>query len=278
MFDETMRNLREIAPLIFGSAPIAFTMLADAWNATIAARQILLEAAPGLQRRDAVGRPHERMQALAIKATGNRLPLRQQCTAPPKRKASPSSTDHRTRGPHRLAVAGPHVEAGTQRPEAEVRVKGPTVTGLFEPPRFTEAAFDEEGFTNSATPQNSSIRTNRRGPHFDGRVTEDSASSGTWSQSARCAPTSLRSRRSYRTAWSQAWTRYIAVLAWPNMAAAREICSTPILKRPTKSCARRRWRNSSASAYACFQSAGGSSGRSTRHADNRTQSIGSHEI
>ena len=38
MFEETIRNLREIAPLVFGSAPIAFGWLADAMESDDALR------------------------------------------------------------------------------------------------------------------------------------------------------------------------------------------------------------------------------------------------
>ena len=77
MFDETIRNLREVSPLVFGSAPIAFTMLADAMERDDALRdkffaKLRYMGYGGATLSDDL---YDRMQALAIKSTGHRIAL-----------------------------------------------------------------------------------------------------------------------------------------------------------------------------------------------------------
>ena len=77
MFDETIRNLREVSPRVFGSAPIAFAMLAGAMEKD----EILRDRFFSNLRYMGYGGAtlsndiYERMQALAIAATGMRIPL-----------------------------------------------------------------------------------------------------------------------------------------------------------------------------------------------------------
>jgi hypothetical protein len=56
MFDTTIKNLYEVSPIVFGSAPIAFGMLAEAMERDPVLRAVLLQepALHGLRRRDAV--------------------------------------------------------------------------------------------------------------------------------------------------------------------------------------------------------------------------------
>jgi feruloyl-CoA synthase len=119
----------------------------------------------------------------------------------------------------------------------EVRVKGPTVTpGYLNRPDLTEAAFDEEGFyklgdaAKFVDPYEAA-----KGLIFDGRVTEDfKLSSGTWVSvgTLRAEVISAVSPLIQDCVIAGLDKEYIAVLAWPNMQAAREICSEPTLKTP----------------------------------------------
>ncbi len=192
MFEETMRNLREISPLVFGSAPIAFTMLADAMERDDALRdkffaKLRYMGYGGATLSDDL---YDRMQALAIKSTG-----------------------------HRLALTGP------------------TVTpGYLNRPDLTEAAFDEEGFyklgdaAKFVDPYEPA-----KGLVFDGRVTEDfKLASGTWVSvgTLRAEVIAATSPLIQDCVVAGLDKEFVAVLAWPNIGAAREICADQNLKTP----------------------------------------------
>ncbi|MEI9931617.1 MAG: AMP-binding protein [Rhizomicrobium sp.] len=77
MFEETIRNLREIKPLGFGSAPIAFGWLADAMERDPSLRdhffaKMKMVAYGGATLSQDI---YERIQALSIAATRERIPL-----------------------------------------------------------------------------------------------------------------------------------------------------------------------------------------------------------
>ena len=77
MFDETIRNLREVAPLVFGSAPVAFGWLCEAMERDDALRdkffsKLRYAGYGGATLSQDIA---ERFQALAIGATGYRVPF-----------------------------------------------------------------------------------------------------------------------------------------------------------------------------------------------------------
>ncbi|HEY5338491.1 MAG TPA: AMP-binding protein, partial [Rhizomicrobium sp.] len=77
MFDETIRNLREISPLVFGSAPIAFGWLAEAMERDPALRDKFFSKMRYVGYGGATLSQdiYERIQALSIASTGHRIPL-----------------------------------------------------------------------------------------------------------------------------------------------------------------------------------------------------------
>jgi feruloyl-CoA synthase len=185
MFETTIKNLYEVSPLVFGSAPIAFGMLAEAME-----RDAVLRAAffknlrymgyGGATLSDDI---YARMQALAIAETGRRIPLTTMYGATETQGITVVHWLTERVGLVGLPLPGITLKLVPNGTKLEVRVKGPTVTsGYHNDPEKTAAAFDEEGFyklgdaARFLDPDDPA-----QGLVFDGRVTEDfKLDSGTW--------------------------------------------------------------------------------------------------
>ena len=239
MFDETMRNLREVSPLVFGSAPIAFSMLADAMERDDDLRdrffaKLRYMGYGGATLSDDL---YERMQALAIKATGNRIALTTMYGATETQGITVVHWITERVGLIGLPLPGLTLKLVPNGQKLEVRVKGPTVTpGYLNRPDLTEAAFDEEGFymlgdaAKFVDPHEPA-----KGLVFDGRVTEDfKLTSGTWVSvgTLRADVIASVSPLIQDCVVAGLDREYVGILAWPNMAAAREICADANLVTP----------------------------------------------
>ena len=239
MFEETMRNLREISPLVFGSAPIAFTMLADAMERDDTLRdkffaKLRYMGYGGATLSDDL---YERMQALAIKSTGNRIALTTMYGATETQGVTVVHWLTERVGLIGLPLPGITLKLVPNGQKLEVRVKGPTVTpGYLNRPDLTEAAFDEEGFykLGDAAKFVDPLEP-AKGLVFDGRLTEDfKLSSGTWVSvgTLRAEVIAAVSPLIQDCGVAGLDKEYVAILAWPNMAAARELCTDPNLTTP----------------------------------------------
>ena len=239
MFDETIRNLREISPLVFGSAPIAFTMLADAMERDDALRdkffaKLRYMGYGGATLSDDL---YQRMQALAIKSTGHRLALTTMYGATETQGITVVHWLTERVGLIGLPLPGLTLKLVPNGQKLEVRVKGATVTpGYLNRPDLTKEAFDEEGFyklgdaAKFVDPYEPA-----KGLIFDGRVTEDfKLSSGTWVSvgTLRADIIAAVSPLIQDCVVAGLDQEYVAILAWPNMAAAREICANANLSTP----------------------------------------------
>lgn len=287
MFDETIRNLREISPLVFGSAPIAFTMLADAMERDEGLRdkffaKLRYMGYGGATLSDDL---YDRMQALAIKSTGHRLALTTMYGATETQGITVVHWLTERVGLIGLPLPGLTLKLVPNGQKLEVRVKGPTVTpGYLNRSDLTEAAFDEEGFykLGDAAKFVDPLEP-AKGLIFDGRVTEDfKLSSGTWVSvgTLRADVISAVSPLVQDCVIAGLDKEFIAVLAWPNMTAAREICGDPNLSSPDEilrskavvDCVRERLAKHN-------KSAGGSSGKVGRiMLMTEPPSIDGHEI
>jgi len=232
LFDETIRNLREITPLVFGSAPIAFSWLADA-----------MEKDPGLRdhffkKMRYVGYGgatlsqdiYERFQALAIAATGQRIPLTTMYGATETQGVTVVHWLTERVGLIGLPLPGITIKLVPNGKKLEVRVKGPTVTpGYLKRPDLTRAAFDEEDFYSLGDAAKFLDDEHPEyGMVFDGRVTEDfKLDSGTW--------VSVGTLRAQAVAAASPLIQdcvvcgqdkpFVALLAWPSIAVAKEIAA-----------------------------------------------------
>jgi feruloyl-CoA synthase len=185
MFETTIKNLSEISPMSFGSAPVAFGMLAEAMESDPVLRRSFFRNLRSMGYGGATlsSDVSARLQALAIAETGQRIPLVTMYGATETQGITVVHWITELVGLIGLPLPGITLKLVPNGTKLEVRVKGPTVTsGYHNDPEKTAAAFDEEGFYKLGDacrfldPENPSL-----GLVFDGRVTEDfKLDSGTW--------------------------------------------------------------------------------------------------
>ncbi|MBL9010934.1 MAG: AMP-binding protein [Alphaproteobacteria bacterium] len=228
LFDETIRNLREVSPLVFGSAPIAFTMLCDAMEKDEALRASFFRKMRYVGYGGATLSQdiYERFQALAIAETGMRLGFTTMYGATETQGVTVVSWLTDRVGLIGLPVPGVTLKLVPNGQKLEVRVKGPTVTpGYLGRPDQTAAAFDEEGFYKLGDAAKFVDESDpNQGLVFDGRVTEDfKLSSGTWVSvgTLRTDVLAAASPLLQDAVVAGQDKDFIGLLAWPSVAAAR---------------------------------------------------------
>jgi feruloyl-CoA synthase len=185
MFETTIKNLYEVSPIVFGSAPIAFSMLAEAMENDPVLRASFFKNLRYMGYGGATlsNDVYTRIQALAVAETGRRVPLTTMYGATETQGITVTHWITERVGLVGLPLPGIQLKLAPSGSKFEVRVKGPTVaSGYHKDPERTAAAFDEEGFyrlgdaarfVDPADPA--------KGLVFDGRVTEDfKLDSGTW--------------------------------------------------------------------------------------------------
>jgi len=185
MFETTIKNLYEVSPMVFGSAPIAFGMLVEAMERDPALRASVFKNMRYMGYGGATlsNDVSERLQALAVAETGYRIPLTTMYGATETQGVTVVHWLTERVGLVGLPLPGITLKLVPNGSKLEVRVKGPTVTrGYHNDPEKTAAAFDEEGFyklgdaARFLEPDDPT-----QGLVFDGRVTEDfKLDSGTW--------------------------------------------------------------------------------------------------
>lgn len=185
MFETTIKNLYEVSPIVFGSAPIAFSMLAEAMENDPALRRSFFKNLRYMGYGGATlsNDVYERIQALAVAETGHRIPLTTMYGATETQGITVTHWITERVGLVGLPLPGIQLKLAPSGSKYEVRVKGPTVAaGYHKDPERTAAAFDEEGFyklgdaARFIDPDDPA-----KGLVFDGRVTEDfKLDSGTW--------------------------------------------------------------------------------------------------
>ncbi len=185
LFHETIRNIREASPSVFGTAPIALSMLAEAMEQD----DTLLKAFFKNMRSIGYGGAtlsddlYDRLQALSIKATGRRIPIVTMYGATETQGITVVHWEVERVGLIGLPLPGTTLKLVPNGEKLEVRVKGPTVMpGYHNDPKKNAEVFDEEGFYCLGDAVKFVDETDpNKGLIFDGRVGEDfKLSSGTW--------------------------------------------------------------------------------------------------
>ena len=231
LFDETIRNLREISPTYYANVPAGYAALASAMEKDDALcrsffKNLALMAYGGARLPDDL---YDRMQALAVRATGARIVF---YTGWGSTETAPTSTgtywDTERVGLIGLPFPGVELKLVPAGPKYEIRVRGINVTpGYFGQPELTKAAFDEEGFYrigDAATfvDDNDPVQ----GLIFAGRVVEDfKLTTGTFVQvgplrTDAIAATSPVVQDALVTGQDRP---FVGLLAWPNLHACRQI-------------------------------------------------------
>ena len=185
-FEESVRNLREIAPTLYLNVPKGYEELVRALRADAdLARhffgrvRLLFYAAASLPQHVA-----DDLQALAIAACGERLVL---VTGLGSTETAPMAVcrpwpDDRASAIG-LPVPGVEVKLAPSGAKLELRVRGPNVTpGYWRQDALTRKAFDYEGYyCMGDAVRAADARDLSQGLLFDGRIQEDfKLSTGTW--------------------------------------------------------------------------------------------------
>jgi feruloyl-CoA synthase len=233
LFEETLRNLREISPTYFANVPAGYALLATALEKDDALAKRFFKNLNALAYGGATLSDdlYARMEALAVKHTGYRLPF---VTGWGSTETAPTATTvHWTS--ERVGLIGlpfpgvqlklvPTAEEGRY----ELRLKSVIVTpGYFRRPDLTAEMFDEEGFYKIGDagrfvdPDDPSW-----GLIFDGRVVEDfKLSSGTFVLvgTLRTSAIAAASPVLQDAVICGQDRDYVGLLGFPNIAACRQL-------------------------------------------------------
>lgn len=233
--EETLRNLREISPTYYANVPAGYAALASAMEKDDALcrsffKDMQLMAYGGARLPDDL---YERMQALAVRATGHRLVF---YTGWGSTETSPTSTgtywDTERVGLIGLPFPGVELKMLPVGDKYELRLRGINVMpGYYGQPDLTEKAFDEEGFYKIGdagvfVDPNDPVK----GIIFAGRVAEDfKLMTGTFVHVSTVRTDSIAAASPViQDALVAGQDRaYIALLAWPNLNACRVMIGDP---------------------------------------------------
>jgi feruloyl-CoA synthase len=185
-FDETLRNLREIAPTWYFNVPIAYDMLVEALEDDRALAETFFSRLTMMFYAGAAMSQHtwDRLLAVGREVTGGNVLLATGLGATETAPFALSSTTFQVRtGNIGVPSRGLTLKLVPADDKLEARLKGPSITpGYLGEPEQTADVFDEEGFyklgdaLRPADPDDLS-----QGFFFDGRVAENfKLSTGTW--------------------------------------------------------------------------------------------------
>ena len=145
LFEQTIANLREVSPMVFGSAPVAFAMLADAMERDPALRRSFFRRLKYMAYGGATlsSDLYDRMQALAVAETGMRIPFTTMYGATETQGITVVHWITDRVGLIGLPLPGLTLKLVPNGTKMEVRVKWATVTpGYLNDPAKTAEAFD----------------------------------------------------------------------------------------------------------------------------------------
>ena len=231
MIDETLRNLHEISPTYYANVPAGYAALAAAMEKDDALcrsffRNLGLMAYGGARLPDDL---YDRMQALAVRATGERIVF---YTGWGSTETAPTSTgtywDTERVGLIGLPFPGVELKMVPVGAKYELRLRGVNVTpGYFGRPDLTEAAFDEEGFYCIG---DAGVFVDPEDPLqgiiFAGRVVEDfKLTTGTFVHVGSLRTDAIAAATPVvQDALVAGQDRpFVGLLAWPNLHACRQI-------------------------------------------------------
>jgi feruloyl-CoA synthase len=231
MIEETLRNLREISPTYYANVPAGYAALAAAMEKDDALcrgffKNLGLMAYGGARLPDDL---YERMQSLAVRATGERIVF---YTGWGSTETAPTSTgtywDTERVGLIGLPFPGVELKMVPSGSKYELRLRGANVTpGYFGQPDLTSAAFDEEGFYCIG---DAGIFVDPDDPVqgiiFAGRVMEDfKLTTGTFVHVGSLRTDAIAAATPVvQDALVAGQDRpFVGLLAWPNLHACRQI-------------------------------------------------------
>ncbi|MGH8308770.1 MAG: feruloyl-CoA synthase [Steroidobacteraceae bacterium] len=230
LFEQSLANLKEIAPHFYVNVPVGYAMLADALEQDRELRERFFSRVR-LALYGGAGLPqalYDRIQQLAVRTVGERIFFTTGYGATETASGC-------------MAIYFPTEEVGIGLPmpgltvklvplgdRYEVRMQGPMITpGYLARPELNAEIFDEEGFYRSGdTAQFHDTADVGKGLKFAGRLAEEfKLATGTWV----CAG---RLRTQIMEAFTPALSdllicgehrSWLGVLAWPNVAGCRQL-------------------------------------------------------
>jgi len=234
-FEETLRNLREISPTYYANAPVGYAVLASAMEKDDALcrsffKNIGIMGYGGARLPDDL---YDRMQALAVRATGERIVF---YTGWGSTETAPTSTgtywDTERVGLIGLPFPGVELKLVPAGPKYELRLRGINVTpGYYNQPELTAKVFDEEGFYCIG---DAGVFVDPNDPSqgliFAGRVVEDfKLFTGTFVQVGplRTDAIAAASPVVHDALVTGQDRPYVGLLAWPNLHACRQVIGNP---------------------------------------------------
>jgi feruloyl-CoA synthase len=235
LIEETLRNLREVSPTYYANVPAGYAALAAAMEKDDALcrsffKNLGLMAYGGARLPDDL---YDRMQALAVRATGERLVF---YTGWGSTETGPTSTgtywDTERVGLIGLPFPGVELKMIPCGSKYELRLRGVNVTpGYFGRPDLTAAAFDEEGFYCIG---DAGVFVDPQDPVqgiiFAGRVVEDfKLTTGTFVHVGSLRTDAIAAATPVvQDALVAGQDRpFVGLLAWPNLHACRQIVGNP---------------------------------------------------
>ncbi|CAN5584395.1 AMP-binding protein [soil metagenome] len=244
LFEETLRNLREISPTSFANVPAGYAMLATALEKDEQLAQKFFKNLNTLAYGGATlsSDLYERMERLAVKHTGYRVPF---ITGWGSTETAPTATSVHWAS-ERVGLVGlpyPGVQLKMvptgEEGRYELRLKSVIVTpGYHKRPDLTAQMFDEEGFYQIGDagrfvdPDDPS-----QGLVFDGRVVEDfKLTSGTFVLVGTLRTTAVAAVSPVlQDAVVCGQDRdHVALLGFPNVAACRRVAGDEDVQLSTK--------------------------------------------
>jgi feruloyl-CoA synthase len=237
LIEQTVKNLHDVSPTIYFNVPVGYTMLLPFLEKDeTLARKFFAELRLIFYAGAALSQDlWDRLEALSIRVTGKRVPM---ISSWGSTETAPIATSGHVlieqAGVIGLPPPGVTLKLVPAGSKLEVRVKGPNVfPGYWRRPDLTESAFDEEGFYRIGDAAKLADADDpSKGVVFDGRVAEDfKLSSGTWVHAGglRIAALAAAAPALQDAVVTGQDRDFVGLLAWPNLAALKEICSDKTL-------------------------------------------------
>jgi feruloyl-CoA synthase len=230
LFGETLRNLKEVSPTLYGCAPIGYAWLADALEKDAALRQSFFKNLKSMIYGGAAlpRAIYERMQALAVAHTGYRIPFMSVYGSTESSGATLTYQENIASGMIGLPAPGVEIKLVPRGDTFAVCVRGASVFKEYlGQPELTAAAFDLEGFFHMGDAAKLlDDRAPEKGLVFDGRISEDfKLTSGTWvaTGNVRLNLLSAVSKLLSDVVICGENRPYLTAMAWLNFSAAREL-------------------------------------------------------
>jgi feruloyl-CoA synthase len=231
LIEQSVANLREISPTVYFNVPVGYSMLLPLLEKDELLREsffrnlkLIFYAAAALSQD-----LWQRLEQVSLLARGEKVPMTSSWgsteTAP---LATSAHFPLRQAGNIGIPVPGVSLKMLPSGDKMELRVKGSNVTpGYYRQPELTKQMFDEQGYYRIGD-AGRLVDANdpAKGILFDGRLAEDfKLSSGSWVAvgALRIAVIAAASPVMQDAVVTGANRDWIGLLAWPNLAACRNL-------------------------------------------------------